>query len=321
MNPVLLEVWRGNVLESVHRGRYAVARGRDVVATGGDADEVTFMRSCAKPFQAVAVLESGAREKYGLTDDELALVCGSHHGEDVHVRTAASILRKAGLRPAHLQCGAHMPFSAEAAKLLMRAGKSPTVLHNNCSGKHAGMVAAAKALKAPLKNYLDPSHALQRSNRRAVARFAGVPERSIRVAIDGCSAPTFGLPLTSMARAFARLADPFVADHEFDVPVAMFTHPHMVGHPCEELMRAVPREIVGKVGAEGVYGAGVVGHGLGIAVKVDDGAARPLLAVVVALLTKHAPFNAAKKDALAKLVKSDLKNHAGHVVGRYVAKV
>ncbi len=321
MNPVLFELWRGNVLESVHRGRYAVVAGRRVIARKGDADDVTFLRSAAKPFQAITVVETGARDAYGLTDEEVAVVCGSHHGEDVHVRAAGSILRKAGLKPAHLRCGVHAPISADAQRALARAGRKPTVLHNNCSGKHAGMVAAAKRLKAPLDRYLDPGHPLQRRNLETIARFADVKPSSIRLGVDGCSAPTFGMPLTAIARAFARLADPFGADYEFDVPNAMMRHPHMVGHPCEELMKAVPLEIVGKVGAEGVYGACVMGHAVGIAVKIDDGNARALLAVVVALLGRLGLFDRTKRAALEAIVRTEQKNHAGKVVGRLRATV
>jgi len=312
MNEILFEVWRGNVLESAHTGRYAVVRGGKVVGRSGNVDAITFLRSCAKPFQAVTVLESGAVDKYGLAPDEVAVICGSHYGEDVHVRAASSILRKAGLRPSHLQCGAHAPLSVEASRRLARAGKGPTALHNNCSGKHAGMVAAAKAMGAPVATYLDPAHPLQRANRRTVARFAGVRESAMKLATDGCSAPTFGLPLTAIARAFAALgADPTGRE----VAAAMSHHPHMIGHPCEELMKAAPGALVGKVGAEGVYGACVPGRGLGFAVKIDDGSTRPLLAVVVALLGR---FAALRLDAL---VKTELKNHAGRTVGRLRTRV
>ncbi len=321
MNPVLCEVWRGGVLESVHRGRYAVVKDKRVVAKAGDVDAVTFMRSSAKPFQAIAVLESGAREEFGLEEDEIALICGSHYGEDIHVKAAHSILKKAGLKPSHLQCGVHPPSSVSAQKALQRAGKEPTVLHNNCSGKHAGMVAAAKAMGAPLDTYLSPSHPLQRANLKTVSRFAGVSPGSIKVATDGCSAPTFGLPLTAIARAFAKLADPWGEDHEFDVPKAMMWHPEMVGHPCEELMRALPLEVVGKVGAEGVYGVAIMGQGIGLAVKVDDGNSRALPAIVVALLKKLGLFDSKKCAALDAIVKSDLKNHAGKVVGTTRATV
>ncbi len=174
------------------------------------------------------------------------------------------------------------------------------------------MVAAAKAMGAPVATYLDPAHPLQRANRRTVARFAGVRESSMKLGTDGCSAPTFGLPLAAIAGAFARLAEDATGR---DVAAAMMAHPHMIGHPCEELMKAAPRALVGKVGAEGVYGACVPGSGLGLAVKIDDGSTRPLLAVVVALLRKFAGLR------LDALVKTELRNHAGRVVGRLRATV
>ncbi|MBI2932196.1 MAG: asparaginase [Planctomycetes bacterium] len=306
MNPVLLEIWRGNVLESAHRGRYAVVSDGKIVARDGDVDDVTFLRSAAKPFQATAVLQTGAREAYGLTDEEVAVIAGSHYGEEVHVRAVRSILEKAGLETAHLRCGTHPPFPTAKP-----APRSVTALHNNCSGKHAGMLAAAKRLKAPLDRYLDFDHPVQRANLRMVARFAGVRPSTIQMAIDGCGAPTFGMPLTAIARAFARLAD-----SSMEVTRAMMAHPHMVGHPCEELMKAAPGRLVAKLGAEGVYGVGVVGRGIGLALKIDDGSSRPLLPIVLALMRMLGLFEGKAEASLKALAKDKLLNHAGKVVGR-----
>ncbi len=315
MNKVLYELWRGKILESAHRGCWAVVKGAKVVAKGGDPDEPTFMRSSAKPFQALAVVESGAVDTFHLTDEELSVVCGSHFGEEIHVRAAASILGKAGLTRDDLKCGAHAPFSPAASRALAREGLKPTALHNNCSGKHAGMVAAAKALGAPVDTYLDPKHPLQRQNRRNVARFAGLKESALSLGTDGCSAPTFGMPVTAMARMFAGLTASDAGPAAKRVMQAMTSHPEMIGHPCEELMKAAPGRIVGKVGAEGVYGAGICGEGIGMAVKIEDGNARPLLAVVVAILKKLRLLGRKDVAVLENLVKPEITNHAGIVVG------
>jgi L-asparaginase II len=316
MNPILFELHRGKVLESVHRGRWAVVEGRRIVAKAGDVNEITFMRSSAKPFQAIAVVESGAVDAYGLGEEELSIVCGSHYGEAIHVRAAASILGKAGLTRDDLRCGIHPPSSTATQRALAADGLRPNVLHNNCSGKHAGMVAAAKKMGVPIDGYLDPAHPLQKANRRNLARHAGVRESSLRLGIDGCSAPTFGLPVAAMARAFASLTAPEVGAAERRITSAMMNHPEMIGHPCEELMKAAPGRIVGKVGAEGVYGLGFPGRAIGLAVKIDDGSTRPLLAVVVGILTKLKLLDRKELAALGALVKEEQRNHAGIVVGR-----
>ncbi len=316
MNKVIYELWRGRILESAHRGRWAVVAGTRVIARSGDVNEVTFMRSSAKPLQALAVLEAGVADSLKLDDSEISVICGSHYGEEHNVRAAASILGKVGLTRDDLQCGTHPPSSTSVQRALAKEGMKPNPLHNNCSGKHAGMVAAAKAMGAPVATYLDPKHPLQKANLRNVARYTGVKESQIALAIDGCSAPTFGVPITAMARAFAGMTAAGAAPDAKRIVGAMTSHPEMVGHPCEELMKAAPGRIVGKVGAEGVYGAGIVGRGIGIAVKIDDGNTRPLLAIVVAIVKKLKLLDRKDLAALDALVKPEVTNHAGRVVGK-----
>jgi L-asparaginase II len=316
MNKVLAELWRGKILESAHRGRWVVVDGTKVVAKSGDIAEVTFMRSSAKPLQALAVLQAGVADALKLGDDEVSILCGSHYGEDHNVRAAASVLGKAGLTRDDLQCGVHPPSSPTVQRALARAGLRPNVLHNNCSGKHAGMVAAAKAMGAPVATYLDVKHPLQRTNLRNVARYAGLKEFQVAMATDGCSAPTFGVPLTAMARAFAALTSVDAEAAAQRIVAAMTAHPEMIGHPCEELMKAAPGRILGKVGAEGVYGVGFPRRGIGIAVKIDDGNTRPLLAIVAAIVKKLKLLDRKDLAALDALVKPEITNHAGLVVGR-----
>ncbi|MGH2668798.1 MAG: asparaginase, partial [bacterium] len=200
----LMEVWRGETVESVHYGAIAVvdAAGR-MVAAAGDPGETTYLRSAAKPAQALPLLESGAAERFGLDDRDIAVIIGSHGGEPFHLDAVRSILRKIGLEDAALQCGAHAPYHRPSARALRAAGASPTALHNNCSGKHAGMLALAVHLGAPVASYLDPDHPVQILIRARIETLAGLPAGGARTAVDGCSAPTFAMPLRSAARLYA----------------------------------------------------------------------------------------------------------------------
>ncbi len=294
-----VEVTRGGNVESVHAAAIAVCdpEGR-LLRSLGDPDVGVILRSAAKPFQAAAVLASGAAESFGLTESEIALIAGSHAGEEVHRATAASILSKAGLGVATLQCGVHTPFSKEAALALAREGRHPDPLMNNCSGKHAGMLAAAQAGGHPVETYLEPGHPVQQAILESLARFTGRRTTEIGLAVDGCSAPTFALSLRELATAFARL----VSAHGGNggqaslesclerVARAMQARPDMVagaGMLDTSLMRATPG-LVAKIGAEGIHGMGWSSPSgpIGMALKVmdgDDGRART--AVVIRLLT------------------------------------
>ncbi len=317
MNEAVVEFRRGGWRESIHRVRVAVVEGKRRRLAAGDVAAPVFMRSSAKPFQALAVVESGAAEAFGLTAEELALVCGSHPADAVHVRAAASILEKAGVGVERLQCGAHPPLSSKALKELYRAGGEPTALHNNCSGKHAGMLAAAKKMGAPLETYLDPAHPLQKANRAAVAHGCGV--RSVKLGIDGCSAPNFAVPLEAMARGIAAYA---VADGApRRLREAMMAHPVMVGRPCVGVMGAAPGKLVAKAGAEGVYLVGLPESGVGMALKCLDGASRPLLHVLAAVVKKLRLLPKKDVAALTALADPLLKNHAGLSVGSVEVRI
>jgi L-asparaginase II len=306
-----VEYRRGKLPESVHRVRAAVVDGRKTLLARGDVDEPVFMRSSAKPMQALAVVESGAADAFGLTAEELALVCGSHGAEDVHVSAARSILAKAGVEEGALRCGAHPPSSPKALKELYRGGGEATPLHNNCSGKHAGMLAASKRLGAPLESYLDPAHPLQKANLKAVARLCGVKRPGL--GIDGCGAPNFALPLDAMARGLSA----FVRSEgtERRVREAMTAHPRMVGRPCATLMDAANGRLVAKAGAEGVYVLGFPEAGVGVALKSLDGAARPLLHVIAALLKKLRLLPRAELERVSRAADPVIRNHAGTAVG------
>ena len=319
MNPIFCEFRRAGRIEAVHRVSAAAAEGDRVLLSCGDTDIPVFLRSCAKPFQALAVVESGAAEAFGLTGPERAVVCGSHSGERIHVEAVRSILRKAGLTPAALRCGVHPPISNRGMEELYGAGGRPSALHNNCSGKHAGMLAAARHPGLAVRAYLDPGHPVQRLNLANVARFSGIPERRIPVGIDGCSAPTFALSLKAMARAIAGFS--LAGGAAAVIREAMIRHPRMVGRFCADLMIAGRGKIIAKGGAEGVYLLGLPGRGAGIALKVADGSSRPWPHVLAALLRRLGWLDAGTLARVERLADPVLRNHAGRVVGEVRARI
>ena len=330
-----MEITRGSFVESVHRGHVVAADGRGrTVALLGREDAVAFMRSATKPFQALPLVASGAADRFGLEERELAVACASHNGEPVHTDAVLSILSKAGLAASDLKCGAHEPYAPGAAEELRRRGERPTALHNNCSGKHAGMLALALHLGAEAGSYDRPGSPVQRAVFRAVSQFSGVPEAELEYATDGCGVPTFALTVGTMARMFARLVAPAPdgarpeavgAEAARRLVGAMLAHPEMVegdGELDTELMRAGRGRFVSKVGAEGVYAAGVLPcerwpDGLGVAFKVEDGdkgdRARPCAAVE--LLRRLGVLEDAVQESLSKFGRRALKNHRGDEVG------
>ena len=290
--PVLVDVTRGDLVESVHRGSIAIADpASDLVASAGDPEQFIYLRSSAKPFQLAPFVASGRFDEYGLGSEALAIMAASHSGEDRHVRLVQEILRRAGLTSAVLQNQVHAPFDAETARRLVRDGEKPTVLRGNCSGKHAGMVLFAKASGWPMDSYWHPDHPVQRQALETTSALSDVPIEEIATAVDGCGVVTFGMPLHGLATAFARLADPSaVADPPLRSALtrirdAMMAHPELVAgeHRLDTaLMRANPKRLVTKGGAEGVLAMGLppgaladdarFGAGpMGIAAKIEDG--------------------------------------------------
>ena len=274
-------VTRGGYVESVHQAAVAVVRSDGTLLYHlGDPGLTTFTRSSAKPFQALAVVESGALDQYGFTPSELALMCASHNGQPYHTQTAAHMLQRIGLSADDLRCGVHMPFHAPTAAALRQAGEPATPLHNNCSGKHSGMLALSKYLGALDHDYRDPAHPVQQMNLVNLAELAEVAPETITVAVDGCSVPTFGLPLRDAAYAFARLMDtrglpPGRAQAIDRIVAAMQAYPEMVGGDDRFdtwLMSNIPG-LVSKIGAEGYQGLAIrhSDEALGIVVRVGDG--------------------------------------------------
>src|SRR5262245_32740292 len=331
--PPLVEVTRGSLVESRHRGFIAVVDGAGaVVASLGDIKTPAWFRSAAKPFQTIPVITSGAAARYGFTPRELAVITGSHSGENAHLETVLSILNKIALDESALQCGAHMPFDDASAKRLRAENSEPRALHNNCSGKHAGMLAVAKHIGEPVDNYLDPDHPIQLRIRSALARFAGAPVDEIEVAVDGCGAPVFGLSVVAMARSYARLAaarhagiEPELTRAAGAVVSAMIEYPEMVGGTRDrldtDLMLVAKGEIISKVGAEGAHLLGVKPNerypkGLGIAVKIEDGDVRRARdPVVIETLRQLGLLDDARLAALARYARSTVFNHRKVEVG------
>jgi L-asparaginase II len=319
MTELRCEFLRAGRVESVHHVSLAAVEGGKPALLRGDVNVPVFLRSCAKPLQCLSTVESGAADAYGFSGDEIAVIAGSHPGEAEHVRAVESILRKARVRPESLRCGVHAPSGPKAQRELARSGRAPTVLHNNCSGKHSGMLAACRFMGAPADSYLKPSHPLQKKNLRNVSRFTGLAATKIPVGVDGCSAPTFAVPLRAAARALAAFCEePGTPKRVRD---AMMAHPAMVGRPCSTIMGSAPGRILAKAGAEGVYVCGFPGRDAGLALKVEDGNPRAWLPVLHAVLKKLGWLEKSDLAGLARAAAPSLKNHAGLRVGEVRVRV
>ncbi len=330
---ILAKVIRGETVESVHRGHFIVIDGAGTaIASAGDPSTVTFFRSSAKPFQAIPFITSGAADEFGFTEDEIAMAVASHSGEAMHVERAKRMLAKVGLEESDLRCGAHAPFYAKEAERMLRYDKMPTQLHNNCSGKHAAMLAFARHIGENVKTYESPDNRIQKRILRCVADFTETPEEQIAVGVDGCAAPTFALSVAAMAKSFINLISP----SKFPEPTqqacarivsAMMKFPELIGGSERldtMLMQAAPGKIISKVGADGVWLCGVLPNdnwptGLGLALKIEDGddhRARPVVATEI--LRQLYVFNA---NTLAELSPMPIKNRRGDIVGRVESSV
>jgi L-asparaginase II len=290
----------------------------------GDAERPVFYRSMAKPLQALEAVVSGAADAYGLGPRELALACGSHSADASHVAVARSILAKSGVPEEALQCGGHWSLDPDVAVAQRKTATSPARVLSNCSGKHATMLATSRHNGWPLDSYLAPDHPLQQRIRGHVAAFAGMRPEDVVVAVDGCGAPTFAIPLAAMARSLARLADPKglpdpVAKAARRLTAAMRAHPEMVGGEGRfdtDLMRSASTPLAAKGGAEALHGVAVLGRPLGVAVKVEDGADRGYRMVVVEVLRRLGALTDAEAEGLwERHGPRRLRNWAGREIG------
>jgi len=325
---ILAKVIRGDTVESVHRGHFVILNGDgSVTASAGDPRMTTFFRSAAKPLQALPLITSGAADAFGFSEEEIAMACASHSGESRHVRIVELMLQRLELTEAHLRCGAHLPFFEKEAERMQRGGEYPTQLHNNCSGKHAAMLAVAKHLGAPIGSYESPDNPVQAAILDAVETMTGVPAKKFGLGVDGCAAPIFAVPLEAMARSFLNLLSP---PDEFEprlkaacerIVSAMAKFPELIGGSERldtMLMQAAEGRIISKVGAEGVWLCGILPDeefpkGRAIGLKIEDGDDRRARPVVSAAILKHLGIIA--EDALPELSPMPLKNRRGDVVG------
>ena len=289
----LIEVTRGGIVESVHYGAIAVSDGQGSITwSAGDPDLLSFPRSSLKPLQVLALVARGGMDRFGLTPDELAIMAGSHGGEPIHVETVLSVLGKIDAPPEALMCGVQVPLDAAAARTLAASAKPPGALFNNCSGKHAGMLALARLLDAPLAEYIDPDHPAQRVIRDTLVDLLDLNPANLPIGLDGCSAPAYAVTLGAMARGFALLSAPSGAPGEWQAPLqtiasAMRSHPVLVGgshHRLDTDVMRLGRGLIAKSGAEGYF---CIAHpdGFGMALKIQDGDAANrarLLATVTA---------------------------------------
>lgn len=320
--PVLVTSTRCGVIETRFRGSAALVDASGAVVWGcGDLDAPTYPRSAIKFIQVLPVIMSGVVAAYGLTDEEVAVMCASHSGEPAHLEAVASILRKSGVPEGALRCGALAPLGAPAFEALCRGNGAVTALHNNCSGKHAGFLAACKLRGWDLDSYLRPEHPLQAAIRAELAHFAGVPEGALHPGVDGCSAPNYAMPVAALARVFKNVALPQAAPAREAARRAMLravtAAPWFVGGSgryCSELNAACP-PCVGKLGAEGVYGCALLERGWGFACKVECGALGPQYNVAQAVLEGAGAMPPGAGAALEAFARTPVKTVAGEVVG------
>ena len=329
----VIELTRGGIVESIHHGAIAVADPSGALnAWWGDAEVVTFLRSSAKPFQAIPLLESGAADQLQLSLEQIAVICASHSGTDEHVRAVSSIQEQVGILEADLMCGVHPPPHRQTARRLQEQGLEPTQNRHNCSGKHTGMLTLASFLGEPLADYINPQHPVQVQIIQAFAEMCGLEPEAVVLGIDGCSAPVFAVPLIAAATAFARLMDPASLAPERaeacrGVVTAMTSHPYMVAGPDRfdtRLMEVTAGRVLAKGGAESYQGLGVRAGiispdapALGVAIKIADGdrgdRARP--AVALSVLEDLGVLSDEEREALGEFGPRELKNYREVTVG------
>lgn len=317
-------VTRGSAIESIHRVSAAVVAGDVLVGYARNPEHEAYWRSCAKPFQLMPFLTSDGADDLGWGADEVALACASHGGEPEHVAIVERMLGDLGLEEGDLACGAAEPLAQRGQRLLRESGGRPTRLHNNCSGKHAAMLARAQGADWPTAGYDHLGHPVQQSIVREIERWTGVAASRMNIARDGCGVPVFGLSLEAMARAFARFAAAIHAGHEVPRRIgdAMLANPFLVGGTDRfdtVLMEEAPG-IVCKIGAEGVHSVAIVATGVGLALKVEDGASRAQYPALIALLQHLGALPDSLPPRLAELARKAVRDTRHEAVGEIVVR-
>jgi L-asparaginase II len=324
LGAILVEVTRGDLVESVHQvAACAVDGGGAVVLQAGDIDVPVFLRSSAKPFIAATAVEAGVVERFGLEPREIAVMSASHHGEPFHIEAVRSILRKIGMDASALQCGAHYPYQEAAAQAMLRAGEPPSPLQNNCSGKHAGILALCVAIGADPATYLEALNPAERAILELCARMSDDDPRTWPLGIDGCGIPVYATSLRRAALAFARFAtlegvDPRDAAALLVVRDAMIAYPEYVsgtGELDSVLMQVGDGGIACKGGAEGVHAVSAIDRGLGYVSKVLDGGGRARGPSTIAALRSLGVLDDEQATKLARFARPEVYNRAGRAVG------
>lgn len=314
-------VTRGDAVESEHRVHAAVVDACDrLIGNARDAELTTYWRSCAKPFQAMPLLESGGFDSYGWSAEELALTCASHGGEPEHVAIVESMLETLGLEEGDLACGPHEPLTARGAKILRDCGARLKRVHNNCSGKHTGMLGLAKHQGWSIEGYERPSHPVQQAMLNQVALWSGSVASQIDIAVDGCGAAVFGLPLDRMARAYARFGAAVQRGEEIPsrIAKAMGSYPFLVGGTDRidsVIIEETDGRVLAKVGAEGVHSAVILDSGIGLALKVEDGNPRAQQPALIRLLQELEALPDPLPPRLEDFLVRPVKNSRGETVG------
>ncbi len=326
MPDLVVNVYRNDLIESKHYIDIAVVDiyGNNVYNNFA-GEIITFWRSAAKPFQALPIIYSGAAEKYGFTDCEVAIITASHSGQDVHTETVKSILKKIDLDTSSLKCGIHSPLHRPTASSIRQQGLKPEAVHNNCSGKHSGLLTLCQYYGWSSGDYLNPEHPVQRMIKGIISEITEYPEDEIYLGEDGCGVPVFGLPLRNMALAYAHLSNPKTMDGKYQeaadkITSCMENNPLLVAGEDRfntELMEVTGNKLVAKSGAEGVFCIGVHGK-LGLAIKVRDGNNRAVPPAIIEILSKLEILDKEEKEALAKYHYPLVLNNLEHNVGKMV---
>lgn len=323
-DPINVYVTRGGITESQHELTAVVVNSEgEVLEQWGDVTKPVYPRSAIKALQALPMVERGGAERFGFSDKELALCCASHNGEPDHVATAQSMLEKVSCNETHYECGRQWPMRPEAGYALAAAGQTPDQRHNNCSGKHAGMLALAQLLGADTQGYIQADHPVQQTIRETFEQMCDINLTTAPVSPDGCSAPTWAMPLTALALGFARFADPSRLTPQRahacrTLYRAVVTHPFMVAGTdryCTDMMSVLNDRVFLKVGAEGVYVAAIPDQKLAIALKCEDGAKRAAERLMTALLDRYGVTQTIADDLMVPFRVPEIRNWNGLLTG------
>ena len=327
MPEVLAIAYRGDMEESRHYGSVVVVDSDgNILFSRGDANRFTFLRSAAKPFQVLPLFDTGTFEHYGFTQEEIAVMCGSHSGEDMHVEKVISILDKIGLAEDSLQCGVHTPFHRPTAKRLLLSGETLSPTRNTCSGKHACMLAITQFNGHDINTYMEQTHPVQKLMLSTVAEMTQFPAQSVGIGTDTCGVPVFAVPLKNMALGYANLAkaDKYSGNRRdgiFKIKQSMSKYPNLVagtGRFTTDLLKVMGTKVIAKDGAEASFGMGILQEDIGIAVKIEDGSNRALSAVVLEVLNELNLLDNDTKQKLSKYMLRRVKTWNGETIGKIV---